>query len=173
VRPAGDPASFTKPVIQILHEVAPSLKIADTRPVFEIMESKARQERMLAWLSGAFGALALVLASVGLYGVIAYRAELRTQEFGIRLALGARPEQVRRLLLREVAGLLAIGLAIGGVATLALGKWMGTLLFGLTPRDPMMLLFAAGLLSAVAALAGYLPARRAARMDPMTALRQE
>src|SRR6185295_4218961 len=140
---------------------------------YDILESGARQERMLAWLSAAFGALALVLASVGLYGVIAYRAELRTQEFGIRLALGAHPGQVRSLLMTEIAGLLAVGLAIGSAATLALGKWMGTLLFGLTAHDPAMLVMAAVLLSGIAAPAGYLPAHRAARLDPMTALRQE
>ena len=126
----------------------------------------------MAALSGAFGVLAILLAAVGLYGITVYGIAQRTKEIGVRLALGANPRRVLGELLREVATLLAIGLAIGGVATIALGRVMTTFLFGLTPQDPVMLLLAGGLLGAVAMGAGYLAARQAAALDPMCALRQ-
>ncbi len=126
----------------------------------------------MAALSGAFGVLAILLAAVGLYGVTAYGIAQRTKEIGVRLALGANPGRVLGELLREVATLLAIGLAIGGAATIALGCVMTAFLFGLTPQDPFMLLLAGALLAAVAMVAGYLAARQAAALDPMAALRQ-
>ena len=127
---------------------------------------------MLATLSGAFGVLAILLAAVGLYGVTAYGIAQRTKEIGIRLALGANPRRVLGEVLWEVATLLSIGLAIGAAATIALGRVMTAFLFGLTPQDPAMLLLACGLLTAVALIAGYLAARRAAALDPIAALRQ-
>jgi ABC-type antimicrobial peptide transport system permease subunit len=132
-----------------------------------------RRDRLLAWLSAAFGAVALVLAAVGLYGVISYAAQLRTQEMGIRLALGALPRHVCGLLLGEVARLFGAGLAIGIAMTLLLTRSLQSLLFELLPQDPATLAVAAGLLAAVAVTAGYLPARRAGKLDPMVALRPE
>ena len=173
LRTIGDPALFAASARQALQDTAPRLKIANIRPLGELLESQLGQERMMALLSAAFGLLALVLASVGLYGAIAYGVERRTQEIGIRLALGASRGQVSGMLLREVALVLTIGLTLGGAATVALGQSVKALLFGVTPHDPVMLAFAAALLSVVALVAGYLPARRAARLDPMNALRQE
>ena len=173
LRTAGDPASFAPAVEQLLREIAPKIKVARIEPIHDIVQTQARRERLLAWLSGAFGSLALFLAAVGLYGVISYAAERRTQEMGIRLALGARPQQVRALLLREVGFLLAIGLALGGAATIFLARTLRSLLFDLTPQDPATLAFATVLLSIIGFAAGYMPARRAARLDPMTALRTE
>jgi len=128
---------------------------------------------MVAVLSSAFGILALLLATVGLYGVIAYAVQRRTQEIGVRIALGASRIQVTGLLLRDMAQLLAIGLGMGLAATLALGNWVRSLLFGITPHDPAMLAAAAAILTLVAFGAAYLPARRASRLHPMQALRQE
>jgi predicted permease len=131
------------------------------------------QEQLMATLSGLFGGLALLMACIGLYGVLAYAVAQRTREIGIRFALGARPAAVVSLVLREMLLLVAIGVAIGIPATLALGRFIASLLYGLNPGDPWMLSAATGLLFAVAALAAYLPARRASRVDPMQALRYE
>jgi len=173
VRTVGDASSLAATLDQRVREIAPKIKIARVESIRNIVQAQARRERLLAWLSGAFGFLALLLAAVGLYGVISYAAERRTQEMGIRLALGAKPGQVRALLLREAGFLLAIGLALGGIATILLARTLQSLLFDLTPQDPETLVFAALLLSLVALAAGYLPARRVAQLDPMTALRME
>ena len=173
IRAIGD-ASTIIPLLQpAIHEVAPDLKLGRVTPVSELIDQRARQERLLAWLSGAFGAVALLLAAIGLYGVISYAAERRTQELGIRLALGARASQVRALLFKETAFLLATGLLCGGVGTLALSRTLRFLLFDLRPQDPATLSFAVLLLAGVAFLAGSLPARRAAMLDPTIALRSE
>ncbi len=173
MRTAGDPEAFIGPVRKAIREAAPNLRIGPIQPLDELIGSRLRQERMMALLSGTFGLLALVLASVGLYGVVAYGVERRTQEIGIRLALGATERQVSGLLLRELVPVLAMGLALGEAATWVLSRWVRAMLFGLTPHDPAMLAAAAALLGLVAAVAGYLPARRAAHLDPMFALRRE
>jgi ABC-type antimicrobial peptide transport system permease subunit len=131
------------------------------------------RERLMATLSGFFGLLAGVLAAVGLYGVVSYMVARRRNEIGIRIALGARRGQVVALIFRESALLLAIGLVTGAILTLAAGKIAASLLFGLKPYDPMTILLAMGTLAAIAAAATYLPAQRAAQLDPMAALREE
>lgn len=173
IRTIGD-ASAIVPLLQpAIHEVAPDLKLGRVTPINELIDQGARRERLLAWLSGAFGAVALLLAAVGLYGVISYAAARRTQEMGIRLALGARPGQVRALLFKETAYLLAAGLVCGGAGTVLLTRTLRSLLFDLTPLDPPTLASAALLLTGVAFVAGALPARRAALLDPSIALRSE
>ncbi|HSL70875.1 MAG TPA: FtsX-like permease family protein, partial [Longimicrobiales bacterium] len=117
-----------------------------------------------------FAALALLLASVGLYGVIAYAIAQRQREFGIRLALGASPGMLVRLVMRESGGMVALGLIVGLVLALAGARLLGSLLFGVSPLDPMVLIAAAGFLTAVAAFAAWLPARRAATADPLETL---
>jgi len=131
------------------------------------------QERLLAMLSGFFGALALLVAGVGLYGMMSLAVTRRRNELGLRMALGANPRGIVRLVLRDVALITIVGLTAGAAIALASGQLVATLLFGLTPTDPATGGIALTLLAGVALLAGYLPARRAAGLDPMVALREE
>jgi predicted permease len=131
------------------------------------------RERLLATLSGFFGLLAGVLATIGLYGVISYMVVRRTNEIGIRMALGARPATILGMVLSEAFKLLSIGLAVGAVLALAVTRAATSLLFGLKPSDPATLIAAALALAAVAVAASLLPAQRASRLDPMVALREE
>ena len=128
---------------------------------------------MIATLTSLFGLLALVLASVGLYGVAAYSVERRTNEIGIRMALGAERRDVLALVLREGGKLTLLGVLMGSVAALGLTRLMGKLLYGVSPTDPVTFVGAAILLMVVALLACYIPARRATRIDPAVALRHE
>jgi ABC-type antimicrobial peptide transport system permease subunit len=142
---------------------------------FKVLKTQIREslmrERLMATLSGFFGALAALLASLGLYGVLSYAVAQRTQEIGVRLALGAARGRIVKMIMREAMLLLATGLAIGILLALAAAKTAGALLYGLQPKDPVTYLLAVALLAAVAAAASYLPARRASRVDPMVALR--
>jgi predicted permease len=131
------------------------------------------QERMMATLSGFFGALAAVLAMIGLYGVVSYMVTRRRNEIGIRLALGAARAQVVSMVMREAALLLLIGIPIGAALAILAGRGAGTLLFGLKSYDPLTFAIAAALLILIAAVSSFLPARRAAKLDPMAALRDE
>jgi len=132
-----------------------------------------RQERMMATLAGAFGVLALTLVSVGLYGLLAYTVARRTREIGIRMALGAQRRRVVMLVLKGAARLVVIGIVLGVPAAWAGSRWVQSMLFGLTPTDPIAIVGATVLLALVAQLAAYLPAWRASRVDPLTALRHE
>jgi ABC-type antimicrobial peptide transport system permease subunit len=125
-----------------------------------------------AMVIGAFGAAALLLAAVGLYGIIAYSVSLRTRELGVRMALGASPRQVLGLMLRQGGGLALIGILLGGVAALGVGQVLASLLYGVSPFDPIAFAAAAGILLLVALAANLIPAISAARIDPLRALRQ-
>jgi ABC-type antimicrobial peptide transport system permease subunit len=131
------------------------------------------RDRMMAILSGSFGVLATVLVMVGLYGVLSYLITQRRNEIGIRIALGAHRWQVIALVMRDAAVMLLVGVVIGAALALLAGRGASTMLFGLKPYDPVTLAAAIGLLAVVAMLASFLPARRAARLDPVTALRCE
>jgi ABC-type antimicrobial peptide transport system permease subunit len=131
------------------------------------------RERLLAALSGFFGVLAALLASIGLYGVLAYQTVRRRSEIGIRLALGATRGQIAQLVLKQAALLVLVGLVIGLVGSLALGQAAASLLFGISPRDPLLLGAAAIALAVAAAIGSMIPARHASRLDPMNALRDE
>jgi ABC-type antimicrobial peptide transport system permease subunit len=137
------------------------------------VEDSLLQPRMVALLSAFFGGLALLLAMIGLYGVTAYRVACRHSEIGIRMALGAQPGAVIWLVLREATVMLAIGTALGLAASVAAGRLVASLLFGIKAQDATPLALAALLLAAATGMAALLPAQRAARLDPMTALRQE
>ena len=131
------------------------------------------RERLMAMVSGFFGLLAALLAVIGLYGLISYIVTRRRHEIGIRAALGAQPRDLRWLVLRETLLLAAIGTAIGVPATLMIGRLASSLLFGITATDPITIASSTLLLVGAAILSGYLPARRAAKVDPMVALRYE
>jgi predicted permease len=150
-----------------------SAAVTYIRTMDEQLDAALIQEGVLATLSTAFGALALLLAAVGLYGVMSYNVARRSREIGIRLALGAARAAVLRGVLRETAMLSATGIAIGLAIAFAATTTVSTFLFGLTPRDPATLVVSAAILLATTLAAGYLPARRAARVDPMRALRTE
>jgi ABC-type antimicrobial peptide transport system permease subunit len=137
----------------------------------EQVDESIFQERLLATLSGFFGVLALLIVCIGLYGLMSYVVTRRTAEFGIRIALGAQRDHVLWLVLRETLIILLFGVGIGLPAALALSRIVRSMLFGLTPHDPVTLTGAAALLVAVACLAGYLPARRASHVDPMIYIR--
>jgi ABC-type antimicrobial peptide transport system permease subunit len=147
--------------------------VFDVRTQNQQADRSLSQERLFATLSSFFSVLALVLACIGLYGVMSHAVTRRTNEIGIRMALGARAGHVTSLVMRETLTLVLAGTAIGLGAALAGFRLIGSMLFGLTPTDPLTITFAVLLMIAAAALAGYLPARRAARVDPMIALRYE
>lgn len=130
-------------------------------------------DRMIGTLSASFAVLATLLAAIGLYGVLAYTVAQRTREIGVRMALGANAGRVRAMVLRQVGVMTAIGGLVGAAAAIALSRVASTLLFGLTGTDPIAMAAAAGLLVAVATAAGGIPAMKAARVDPMKALRYE
>jgi ABC-type antimicrobial peptide transport system permease subunit len=145
----------------------------DFHTLAEQVNDSLVQERLLALLSGFFGALALLLAMIGLYGTLSYLVAQRQQEFGIRMALGAKPGSILRLVMRSVISVLAIGVLAGIGISLAATRTLRQLLFGLGPRDTVTMIAAVAVLSVVAIMAGYIPARRATRVDPMIALRYE
>jgi len=138
----------------------------------EQIDATMTQERLMALLSGFFGVLALVMVSIGLYGVTAYWVSRRRGEIGIRIALGAHPRGVVRLVLRQVSWLIVIGIAAGAILSLWAARFAGTFLFGLEPRDPATFVGAALLLLVIGFAAGWLPARRAAELDPVKVLRE-
>ena len=167
---SGSPAPLTRSVAAAIGRVDPDLALTFTPLATQIDESLT-QERLVAMLSGFFGALALLLAGIGLYGVTSYAVTRRVGEIGIRLALGAGARDVLALVLVRVFTLVGLGVAIGVAASVFAARFVGSLVYGLPPRDPLTLAGAAAVLAAIGAIAGWLPARRAARIDPAAVLR--
>jgi len=173
VRAAGDPQKLVLTIGQLAREIDPTMPLLEVQTLADRVDAATRQEQLVAFLSSLFGALALVLAAVGLYGVMAYTVARRQAEFGVRLALGASPAGLERLVLGESLTLVGVGLAIGVVAAGATAQTLSHLLFGLHPLDPVAFAVATAALLFVAMLAAYLPARQAASVDPVVALRSE
>lgn len=171
VRTAGDADALTGRVTAIVRGVDAALPVSDLKTMRAQIRESLFVERMVATLSAVFGVLATLLAALGLYGVMAFAVALRTREIGIRMALGARRGDVMGMVLRDVALLVGIGLALGIPGGYGLGRVIETQLFGLDARDPFTFTVAIGALLTAALLAGYVPARRATRVDPMVALR--
>ena len=173
VRYSGSASTIVPQVRQAIRGVNQNLPIDDVVSLSDHIGRSLVQQKLVARLASFFGLLALLLASVGLYGVLSYGVARRTNEIGIRMALGARGRSVLWLVLREALTLVVIGLVLGVGASLALTRTAESLLYELKPNDPLTITLATLLLAAVAVFAGYLPARRAAKVDPMVALREE
>ncbi len=177
LRTAIDPAPVMRAVREKVRAMDASLPVYGMRTTEEEISNSLSTERMIAGLSSIFGFLAALLATIGLYGVMAHAVARRTREIGIRMALGAEKRSVLWMVMRQVSLLVAVGLAAGIPAALALGqlggRWISGMLFGVPATDPMNIALAALLMAGVALLAGFLPARRASRVDPMVALRYE
>jgi predicted permease len=171
VRTALPPAGLASAVRAVLRPIDPNLPVSEFRTLQGLVDKAVSPRRFLVVLLGAFAGFALLLASLGIYAVISYSVNQRVQEIGIRMALGASAANLQSRILLNTLGLAALGLALGMAASLALTGALESLLFGVTAADPATYIGIGTLLIAVAALAGYLPARRASRIDPMVALR--
>ncbi len=173
VRTTGDPAAAIPNVRATLQRLAPNLPFLNIQTMSDVLRPQLQPRRLGATMFGAFGILALALAAIGLYGVISYAVAQRTHEVGIRLALGAQPSQVLRLVVRQGVVLTTLGLAIGASGALVGARLIAHFLFGVSATDPITFAGVCVALGTVAALASYIPARRAARVDPIIALRTE
>jgi predicted permease len=173
VRASGDPAALRSPIHDLLRRHDPSLPVVAYRTIEEQIDRLLRPERLVASLSLAFGCLAAGLAAIGLYGVMAFSVARRTREIGVRMALGAQRAAVLSMVLRDVAAMAVAGIGAGAGLSVALGKRVESQLYGVPARDLVTLGVAAAVLGAVALASGWLPAWRASRVDPVTALRHE
>jgi len=173
VRTAGDPITLIPAIRAAVQEVDGNLPLFEFTTFDQNAEKSLAQERLFARLTSFFGLIALILASIGLYGVMAYSVMQRTREIGIRMALGAKRGDVLRLIMRQTLWLALAGVMLGIAASLVGTRWIASQLFGLAPYDPLTITLVTLLLLAVMMLAGYMPARRAAKVDPLIALRCE
>jgi predicted permease len=173
VRTAGDPAQSAATIRDVVRRADPNLPIESLKTLDRQVEENTFFDRMMSTLSALFAALATVLAAVGLYGVLAYTVTQRTREIGLRMALGAAPGRVRGMVLRQVGVMILIGGALGLLGAYEIGRGAGSLLSEMKGSDPAILALSAVLLAAVALAAGFIPALRASRIDPMRALRYE
>jgi putative ABC transport system permease protein len=173
VRTSGDPLGLAAAARQAIRSVDAEQPIVAIEPMTDAVKDSLAERRLVLTLVGSFAGAALLLAALGIYGVAASTVTQRTRELGIRMALGANRGQVIWSVLREPARLVALGLVIGLVGTYAAGRVVERLLYGVRPTDPLTLTVVALVLLCVAILAGYLPARRATRVDPMLALRAD
>jgi putative ABC transport system permease protein len=173
VRTDRDPATLSPAVRSLIVRLDPAAGVDAMLPMDELVRASLTRQRFYALLPGLFAVIATVLGAIGIYGVVAYGVGQRTQEFGVRLALGAQPRDILGLVLRRGIFLTAIGILTGVAGSVALTRYLRPMLFELTPLDPSTYLTVVLLFLAVALVAAYLPTRRATRVDPAVALRSE
>jgi ABC-type antimicrobial peptide transport system permease subunit len=173
VRTVSPPLTVLTSVREAVAAIDPNIPMTDIQTEEQVRDQSISDERMFAELCGSLAALALLLSCIGLYGLMAYHVARRTSEIGIRMALGANRQQIAGPILREALLLAAIGVAVGIPLALAMTRLVRSSLFGVEPTDPLTLGGAAMLLLIVAVIAAWIPARRAARVDPIIALRSE
>jgi ABC-type antimicrobial peptide transport system permease subunit len=167
------PESLLSSIPRLVAEVDPNLPVEDLRTLPQQIRQNVFLDRFMSVLSTAFAVLATLLAATGLYGVLAYTVAQRTREIGVRMALGAAPGRIRRMILEQVGRMTLVGGAIGLVLAVVIGRLTASLLYQLEGYDPVVLAGAAAALAAVSLTAAVVPARRAARIEPMRALRWE
>jgi len=173
VRTSGDPMSVAGPVRAAIRELDATLPVANIRPMSEVVSTSLATPRLTGFLLGAFAAIALSLAAIGIYGVLSYLVSRRTHEIGIRLAVGADRMQVLTMVLKQGVTLAATGIVVGVIAALLLTRLMQSLLYQVRPTDPVTFIVVPAVLVVVALIASALPAFRATRVSPLIALRTE
>jgi predicted permease len=173
VRTAGDPTAFATPIRKAVWSIDPALPVTNLRTMDQVVSKSVAQPRFLTTLAGLFSLTALLLAALGIYGVVSYVVAGRTNEIGLRMALGAEARNVLGMVLGQGMRPIFAGLVVGLAGATLLARFMESLLFEVSARDPLVFLGVSVLLIAVSLLACYIPARRAARVDPMRALRYE
>jgi putative ABC transport system permease protein len=173
VRTETDPLSLAAAIAEVIRKAAPDLPVTHVMTMDELLAGSVSPRRFSAMLVGIFAILAVVLAAVGIYGVMSYSVSQRTQEIGVRMALGAQAANVRSMILMQTIKLTALGVAIGLAGAFLVARLLSSLLFGVATHDPLTFLGVTLLLIVVAVVAAFIPARRAMRVDPIVALRYE
>jgi predicted permease len=173
VRTSREPTAALGAAQRVVHDLDANVPVYNLRTLDHQIDQSLLNDRLIATLSAAFGVLVTLLAVIGLYGVMAYTVARRTREIGVRMALGAVPGDVIWMVMREVLMLVGVGVALGLTAAWGLGRVVSAQLYGVTPSDPVTIAVAAGGLATAALLAGYIPAIRATRVNPVRALRYE
>jgi len=173
IKHSGDAAPILASARRALHDIDPTVPITNVQSMEEVVSTATAPARWSTTLLGAFAGVALITAVLGVFGLLSYTVTQRARELGIRIALGASSGGVQRLVLSHGLVLVAVGLVVGLAGALALTRFMQSLLYGVTPTDPITFVGVSGLLVLAAASASLIPARRATRIDPITALRAE
>jgi predicted permease len=173
IRTTSDPVPMTAAIVKEIQAVDPEMPVYDVGSMDQRLYGSLARQRFSMFLLGVFALIALILAAIGVYGIMAYSVSQRTHEIGVRIALGARPDAILRLVIRQALILAALGIAIGLVGAFALTRVMSGLLFGVSATDLLTFVITSLLLGSIALMASYIPARRAAKVDPITALQHE
>jgi predicted permease len=173
VRSSAEPSEIAARMRTLVASVSPDVPVSEVRSLDAVLSSAVSEPRSMMWLFASFAGCALLLAAIGTYGVVSYSTTQRTYEIGVRVAIGATRADILGLVMGQSLRLVLIGLALGVVAALLLGRTLSSFLYGVSPRDPVTYAVVVGLLVLTALLAGYLPGRRAAATDPVRALRAD